>query len=194
MMCKCHLSGTPECVLSFQNPSALQDVSFHPCVRIARFERDHVLSFVPPDGLFEVRGCARELLHARSAGSWMLLRLAALVVPGVGVGVVGRAVDDVQGEGSEAGRACVLQANGGSRVTGGGTHMHSALSPALTGSWRPLCFQVSYHAGGGKIDVMVGTKPMSGMRRTGARMHGMGAGGAGSGGKDAAPHGTCAPC
>lgn len=54
MMCKCHLSGTPECVLKFQDPSVLQDVSFHPCVRIGRYERDRVMSFVPPDGNFQL--------------------------------------------------------------------------------------------------------------------------------------------
>jgi len=58
MKCKCHLSGTPECVLSFTDVSNLEDVAFHPCVRIARFERDRVLSFVPPDGTFEVRSRA----------------------------------------------------------------------------------------------------------------------------------------
>lgn len=46
------LSGVPEVLLSLRNPSLLQDVSFHPCVRLHRFERDKTLSFVPPDGEF----------------------------------------------------------------------------------------------------------------------------------------------
>jgi len=49
-----HLSGMPEILLSFENPSVLGDVSFHPCVRIDRWEREKVLSFVPPDGSFEL--------------------------------------------------------------------------------------------------------------------------------------------
>lgn len=46
------LSGLPEVLLSLRNPGVLQDVSFHPCVRLQRFERDKSLSFVPPDGEF----------------------------------------------------------------------------------------------------------------------------------------------
>lgn len=51
---KCRLSGMPEVLLRFQNPSILKDCSFHPCVRYARFEQDQSLSFVPPDGEFEL--------------------------------------------------------------------------------------------------------------------------------------------
>lgn len=46
------LSGIPEVSISLRNPGILQDVCFHPCVRLHRFERDKVLSFVPPDGEF----------------------------------------------------------------------------------------------------------------------------------------------
>jgi len=46
------LSGLPEVLLSLRNPGILQDVSFHPCVRLSRYERDKNLSFVPPDGEF----------------------------------------------------------------------------------------------------------------------------------------------
>lgn len=38
-------------------PSLVQvidDCSFHPCVRYGRFEKDRVVSFVPPDGQFEL--------------------------------------------------------------------------------------------------------------------------------------------
>lgn len=50
--CKCHLSGMPDVLVNFLDPSALDDVSFHPCVRYARFEADKSLSFIPPDGSF----------------------------------------------------------------------------------------------------------------------------------------------
>lgn len=46
------LSGTPDLILYFTNPNILDDVSFHPCVRYARFEREKIVSFVPPDGNF----------------------------------------------------------------------------------------------------------------------------------------------
>jgi len=48
------LSGLPEVLLSLRNPSVLQNASFHPCVRLHRFERDKALSFVPPDGEFSL--------------------------------------------------------------------------------------------------------------------------------------------
>jgi AP-3 complex subunit mu len=48
------LSGVPDLMLAFVNPDLLDDCSFHPCVRYNRFERDKVVSFVPPDGAFEL--------------------------------------------------------------------------------------------------------------------------------------------
>lgn len=48
------LSGMPEVLLTLRNPSLLQNVAFHPCVRLHRFERDKALSFVPPDGEFSL--------------------------------------------------------------------------------------------------------------------------------------------
>src|SRR5712672_4360529 len=32
----------------------LEDVRFHQCVRLARFENDRTISFIPPDGEFEL--------------------------------------------------------------------------------------------------------------------------------------------
>ena len=32
----------------------LEDVKFHQCVRLSRFENDRTISFVPPDGAFEL--------------------------------------------------------------------------------------------------------------------------------------------
>ena len=48
------LSGVPDLALSFTDPGLIDDCSFHPCVRYNRFERDKVVSFVPPDGPFEL--------------------------------------------------------------------------------------------------------------------------------------------
>jgi len=44
--------GTPELLLSFTNPHVLSDCSFHPCIRLQRWSRDKIFSFVPPDGKF----------------------------------------------------------------------------------------------------------------------------------------------
>lgn len=48
------LSGVPDITLTFKDPDLIDDCSFHPCVRYNRFERDKALSFVPPDGTFEL--------------------------------------------------------------------------------------------------------------------------------------------
>ncbi|RYE83342.1 MAG: hypothetical protein EOO65_04105 [Methanosarcinales archaeon] len=32
----------------------VQDIKFHQCVRLARFESDRTISFIPPDGEFEL--------------------------------------------------------------------------------------------------------------------------------------------
>lgn len=48
------LPGIPDLTLSFANPSILNDVRFHPCVRFRPWESHQVLSFIPPDGLFKL--------------------------------------------------------------------------------------------------------------------------------------------
>jgi len=50
--CKTKLSGMPDLNLSFVNPRALDDVSFHPCVRLNEWQNTRNLSFIPPDGNF----------------------------------------------------------------------------------------------------------------------------------------------
>jgi AP-3 complex subunit mu len=49
-----NLSGVPDLLLTFKDPDVIDDCSFHPCIRYARYEQDSVLSFVPPDGNFEL--------------------------------------------------------------------------------------------------------------------------------------------
>jgi AP-3 complex subunit mu len=46
------LSGIPDLLLTFKDPTIIDDCSFHPCVRYARYETDRLISFVPPDGNF----------------------------------------------------------------------------------------------------------------------------------------------
>lgn len=64
-----HLSGLPDLTLSFANPSILNDVRFHPCVRFRPWESHQVLSFVPPDGQFK-------LMNYRSG-----LQCQSLIIP-----------------------------------------------------------------------------------------------------------------
>jgi AP-3 complex subunit mu len=52
--CNCRLSGMPDLAFYLKDPSIIEDCSFHPCVRYARFEQDKVISFIPPDGQFEL--------------------------------------------------------------------------------------------------------------------------------------------
>ncbi|KAI9098969.1 hypothetical protein K1719_024736 [Acacia pycnantha] len=49
-----HITGIPDLTLSFANPSILDDVRFHRCVRFRPWESDQILSFVPPDGQFKL--------------------------------------------------------------------------------------------------------------------------------------------
>lgn len=50
--CNSRMSGVPDLTLIFNTPAVIEDCSFHPCVRYARWERENVVSFVPPDGVF----------------------------------------------------------------------------------------------------------------------------------------------
>ncbi|CAJ1954297.1 unnamed protein product [Cylindrotheca closterium] len=54
IQCQSHLSGIPDLLLTFNDPSLIDDWAFHPCVRYGRFEREQVVSFVPPDGNFQL--------------------------------------------------------------------------------------------------------------------------------------------
>lgn len=66
---KCQLSGMPEVFLGLndkkffemnQNSQTskktvdIQDLKFHQCVRLAKFENDRTISFIPPDGEFDL--------------------------------------------------------------------------------------------------------------------------------------------
>jgi len=54
MNVNCKLSGMPDLLLLFKDPSLIEDCSFHSCVRYAKYEQDKSVSFVPPDGQFEL--------------------------------------------------------------------------------------------------------------------------------------------
>eukprot|EP00871_Galdieria_phlegrea_P004122 jgi/Galph1/4710/GphlegSOOS_G3340.1 len=52
----CRLSGMPELTLYLNEPSIAKHCFLHPCVRYARFLREGMLSFAPPDGVFKLLG------------------------------------------------------------------------------------------------------------------------------------------
>ncbi|KAJ9475667.1 putative AP-1 complex subunit mu-1-I (putative) [Pseudozyma hubeiensis] len=54
VQCNARLSGTPDLSLTFNAPNLVQDESFHPCVRWRVWRKERRLSFVPPDGNFEL--------------------------------------------------------------------------------------------------------------------------------------------
>lgn len=52
VMMKCFLSGMPDVKVGLNDK--LEDVTFHQCVNLGRFNSEKVVSFVPPDGEFEL--------------------------------------------------------------------------------------------------------------------------------------------
>ena len=45
----------------------LEDIKFHQCVRLTRFETDRTISFIPPDGAFDLM--VRSFPAAKQTGS-----------------------------------------------------------------------------------------------------------------------------
>uniref|UniRef100_A0A7S4JY63 MHD domain-containing protein n=1 Tax=Paramoeba aestuarina TaxID=180227 RepID=A0A7S4JY63_9EUKA len=54
IMSLCRLSDVPDLTMVFNYPRVMTDVSFHPCVRLARWDQNRVVSFIPPDGNYKL--------------------------------------------------------------------------------------------------------------------------------------------
>jgi AP-2 complex subunit mu-1 len=68
VMVKAQLSGMPECKFGINDKLLIKnadptkqdrgiqidDIKFHQCVRLGRFDRDRSITFIPPDGVFEL--------------------------------------------------------------------------------------------------------------------------------------------
>ncbi|GMH70748.1 hypothetical protein TrST_g2600 [Triparma strigata] len=54
IQCVSKLSGVPDLTLTFKDSSVIDDCCFHPCIRYGRYDEEKVISFVPPDGAFEL--------------------------------------------------------------------------------------------------------------------------------------------
>lgn len=90
--CNSRLSGLPDLTLSFVDPEVIDDCSFHPCVRYNRYDRDRVVSFVPPDGAFDLM-------------SYRVTTLGAIVPP---LYVTPQITYDADGGGAGTGRVSVV--------------------------------------------------------------------------------------
>jgi AP-3 complex subunit mu len=42
----------PDVLVTMNDPTILSNAGLHPCIRIQKFSRDKLLSFIPPDGEF----------------------------------------------------------------------------------------------------------------------------------------------
>lgn len=60
----CQLSGVPDLVLKLSQPHLLDDVAFHSCVRLARFQREKVTASLLAHFLLGVIPCLGCLLCA----------------------------------------------------------------------------------------------------------------------------------
>lgn len=72
VMVKCQLSGMPECKFGMndkllmekepQRPGqtttdkgiTIDDIKFHQCVKLPKFDKERAITFIPPDGSFEL--------------------------------------------------------------------------------------------------------------------------------------------
>ena len=57
----------------------LEDVKFHQCVRLSRFENDRTISFIPPDGEFELMSyrsvTISKMIYSRYPTKFMILKI-----------------------------------------------------------------------------------------------------------------------
>ena len=54
VVAECNLSDMPDLTLMFKNSRLINDVGLHNSVRYKRWEGERVISFVPPDGIFQL--------------------------------------------------------------------------------------------------------------------------------------------
>ena len=97
-----NLSGVPDLILTFNDASLIDDCSFHPCVRYSRFEKDKVVSFVPPDGPFELMRYRGRM--SNSGGNQCIVgNMPIQVIPRISYGRFGGGHGDKGGSNSDVG-------------------------------------------------------------------------------------------
>ena len=58
----------------------LEDMKFHQCVRLARFENDRTISFIPPDGHFDLMNYRLSQVMRGGGGGWNLRQCVCVCV------------------------------------------------------------------------------------------------------------------
>ncbi|GHJ86856.1 hypothetical protein NliqN6_3258 [Naganishia liquefaciens] len=76
--CNARLTGNPDLLLTFANPRIMDNCSFHPCVRYKKWNKDHVLSFIPPDGHFDLLRYEAVQMPIKGVGATAVERPPAL--------------------------------------------------------------------------------------------------------------------
>lgn len=85
-----NLSGVPDLLLTFNDATLVDDCSFHPCVRYTRFDKDKVVSFVPPDGPFELMRYRLRMNGSRGGlSSFPIANMPIQVIPRISYGQFG---------------------------------------------------------------------------------------------------------
>jgi len=92
------LSGMPDILVTLNDPGVVQDYSLHPCIRFSRFEKERVLSFVPPDGNFSLmKYSVDKSKYSTSKGNLSSLPIPIYCRPQVGFHESGGTVQCVVG-------------------------------------------------------------------------------------------------
>lgn len=145
--CKCQMSGIPDLTLWFNNPGAIADPGFHPCVRLARYEKDRIVSFVPPDGPFKLMTYSsasrdhvspiyvRPTLHWRDSAARLSIVLATKPIAAAGAllrSTVASAGGVGVSMGSSGGMAAASASGGEDGATVEGVSLHIQFPPAIT--------------------------------------------------------------
>ncbi|PLW10864.1 hypothetical protein PCANC_11595 [Puccinia coronata f. sp. avenae] len=60
------LSGLPDISLKFTDPTKIGKVGFHSCVRYNKWEKEKIISFIPPDGRFRLMSYRSTPIHSSS--------------------------------------------------------------------------------------------------------------------------------
>ena len=145
--CRTKLSGMPDLSLTFANPRVLDDVSFHPCVRLQSWTNSHLLSFIPPDGTFNL---AKYILGPENQVSHPSHRPLAFPIPPAWPWLCRSAASDRPSNAPSRDRHPPPPPSAAS---------HSVRQILVPLSVRPV---ITYTESGGKIDIEISAKQCAG--------------------------------
>jgi hypothetical protein len=192
VLCKCLMSGTPDLTLVLSDSRVIEDAALHPCVRHGVFDREKVVSFVPPDGEFKVCVLPRVLSRSRVCVCVCVCVCLSLCLS-VCVGVVEESCNT---HGLVCGTAAGVQ---GARDAAQCTGVHAARGACGRGASRCCCarlrecrvvvscrvmswLQMTLTGTSGTFSFTLGVKPMAVKRSTYESSSALGGGGTASAG------------